>query len=142
MSKKFCSGCKKRKPLIDFAKNKSKKDGKQNYCKACCKIVKRHQYQKHKKTFLKQTQKARLRNRQFVFDYLKTHSCVDCPELDPVVLTFDHVRGKKRFNLAKAKSQGFAIETLMKEIAKCDVRCCNCHARKTAKQFKWYRGLK
>ena len=34
--------------------------------------------------------------RQYVWDYLATHACVDCGETDPRLLEFDHVRGKKK----------------------------------------------
>lgn len=36
---------------------------------------------------------ARQRGRDYVANYFATRSCVDCGESDPVVLTFDHVRG-------------------------------------------------
>ena len=40
--------------------------------------------------------KARARNKEYVKNYLLSHPCVDCKETDPIVLEFDHVRGKKR----------------------------------------------
>lgn len=66
-------------------------------------------------------------------DYLVTHPCVDCGETDPVVLEFDHVRGKKKFNLsgnAYAKSD----KEIEEEIAKCEIRCRNCHIKRHHKE--------
>lgn len=76
--------------------------------------------------------RARERNKAFVATYLASHPCVDCDEADPVVLEFDHVRGEKRMDVGRmASSVGVGLETLKAEIAKCDVRCANCHRRKT-----------
>lgn len=63
--------------------------------------------------------------------YLCNHPCVDCGESDPVVLEFDHVRGEKVANVANLISGAGKFQRLMDEIAKCDVRCANCHRRKT-----------
>jgi hypothetical protein len=81
---------------------------------------------------------------QKVFHYLQEHPCKDCGETDPVVLTFDHVRGKKIANIAAMMAAKYSWKTIEKEIAKCEVRCANCHTRKSAKQFgyrKYYAGL-
>ena len=54
--------------------------------------------------------------------------CFDCGFNEhPSALHFDHVRGKKSFNICNAKS----IKQAKREIAKCVVRCANCHAIKT-----------
>lgn len=77
--------------------------------------------------------RSRARLRDALLEYLRTHPCVDCGESDPVVLDFDHVRGVKVFNISNAVRQCCSVETLLGEIAKCEVRCANCHRRRTAK---------
>jgi hypothetical protein len=77
--------------------------------------------------------KHRLENKRRVWDYLLSHSCVDCGEADPIVLEFDHVRGVKLMNVARMTSGStYSWNKIEAEIAKCDVRCANCHRRKTA----------
>jgi hypothetical protein len=74
---------------------------------------------------------ARQKAREFIAAYLADHHCVDCGETDTIVLTFDHVRGKKRYNIADMVSHGLGIETIRAEIEKTEVRCFNCHAIRT-----------
>ncbi len=64
-------------------------------------------------------------------EYLSTHHCVDCGESDPIVLDFDHVRGEKRCNIAEAGRVLSSLSDLEEEIAKCEIRCANCHRRVT-----------
>lgn len=78
----------------------------------------------------------RARNTKFLQDYLSNHICVDCGESDVVVLEFDHVRGKKLGNVSDLANTPVSLETLKKEVAKCEVRCANCHRRKTFKERK------
>lgn len=63
-----------------------------------------------------------------------------CGETDPVVLDFDHLRDKKE-NISWLVCHGAKLEIITEEIAKCEVRCANCHRRKTAKQFDWYKDV-
>jgi hypothetical protein len=67
----------------------------------------------------------RERNTKYIWDYLMDHPCVDCGNTDPVVLDFDHVQGKKKFNIGARGSH--TIKAIKVEIAKCEVRCANCH---------------
>jgi hypothetical protein len=64
-------------------------------------------------------------------EHLKAHPCVDCGETDPVVLEFDHVRGEKHFNIGEAVRRNTSLARLEVEIAKCEIRCANCHRKKT-----------
>lgn len=76
--------------------------------------------------------KTRIVVRSFLEEYLANHPCVDCGEEDPVVLEFDHrVAGDKRFNLGDAARGSFSLASAETEVGKCDVRCANCHRRKT-----------
>lgn len=71
--------------------------------------------------------------------YLDEHPCVDCGEDDKVVLEFDHVRGVKVTSVSSMCRGGYSIEKLVAEVEKCEVRCANCHRRKTALELGWRR---
>jgi hypothetical protein len=69
---------------------------------------------------------------EFLQEYRATHPCVVCGEDEPMVLEFDHRDPvTKRFNLGEAVSRGWTLASVKKEVVKCDVRCANCHRRKT-----------
>ncbi len=52
--------------------------------------------------------RAKQRAKQFISEYLSQRPCVDCGESDTEVLTFDHVRGKKREDLAQELSDKYS----------------------------------
>lgn len=80
-------------------------------------------------------QKRRHKNRELIREHLATHPCVDCGEADPVVLEFDHRDpAEKSFPIGKAIGKTWRWQVIEEEIAKCDVRCANCHRRRTAQQ--------
>jgi hypothetical protein len=75
-----------------------------------------------------------------LWQYLLEHPCVDCGLKDPLVLEFDHVElSAKRLEVNRLVQRGFAWPTVVEELAKCEVRCANCHRRRTARQFDWPR---
>jgi HNH endonuclease len=80
----------------------------------------------------------RRRNRLFLLEYLGSTPCVDCGEADPVVLDFDHV-GTKRYGVVQLADRETSIASLEREIAECQVRCANCHRRRTIVQQGHFR---
>jgi L-lysine 2,3-aminomutase len=80
----------------------------------------------------------RRRNVLFLLDVLDGSSCVDCEEDDIVVLDFDHL-GEKRASVINLAWWEYSIETIEREIQKCEVRCANCHRRRTIRVFRHFR---
>jgi hypothetical protein len=70
------------------------------------------------------------RNLVYVRDLLMKSRCVDCGESRLVVLEFDHVE-RKDANVVGLARRGCALWRLEAEIARCEVRCVNCHRRRT-----------
>ena len=76
--------------------------------------------------------------RIFVKEYKSSHPCVDCTEEDWRCLSFDHVRGKKKFDICNMVTGGKSILTIKEEIKKCEIRCMNCHMKRTRVMKGWY----
>jgi hypothetical protein len=132
---KVCPTCQLNKPVSDFAKNAVRKDGLQSICRSCSKALNAARYQKTKPQYRLRDDALRARNKQAVRAYLASHPCVDCGDTDPDVLTFDHVRGKKLGNLSDMVKHSWGLTTIFEEIAKCEVRCANCHLKKTRQRL-------
>lgn len=139
---KVCSLCKDSKNLINFNKKSSSKDGRQNVCKKCSALASKKHYknnvEKRKEVIYTDKVKRRDEARLFILEKLKS-GCIDCDEKDPIVLDFDHVSGEKKYNLSNMVRDGLQISRIKSELEKCEIRCANCHRRKTAKQFNWYK---
>jgi len=103
-------------------------------------ILERNRYysQKNRLAIRQRRRDAQRQHKLFVVGYLATHPCIDCGETDPIVLEFDHRNpNEKKDAIAHMVSTLVPLASLEAEIGKCDVRCANCHRRKTAKQLGW-----
>lgn len=142
---KVCACCQQDKSLSDFNKNVCKRDGLQTTCRTCQRQSSKIYYRNNQERMYRQIIAARTRRRRalqrFLLDYLAEHSCVDCGEADILVLDFDHVRGVKVRTIAELLAGVYSLAALKAEIAKCDVRCANCHRRKTLRDRGSYRWL-
>lgn len=73
-----------------------------------------------------------IRIRRWLDAYKLRDGCVDCGyRSHHAALHFDHVLGGKEINVCNAKS----IAQAKREIAKCVVRCANCHAVRTFTRY-------
>ena len=140
---KRCTICKQEKPLTRFNFRWRSKSRLQPACKACNRAASRAYYRRNRTKHIRAvTEHKRARQaeaRLYVVFHLLKNPCVDCGETDPVVLEFDHVRGDKLGNISRLIWSGCSQKKLVEEIAKCEVRCANCHRRRTARQFGWWK---
>lgn len=141
---KHCKVCARVLPLSEFPIRSYQTLKPCAYCKPCQRQYSRthyaqHAHQHNHRRYANQ-KRYRRRNRQRLWEYLRGKSCVDCGNRDPIVLEFDHVRGDKIANLSEMVSNGFPWRHVAAELEKCDIRCANCHRRRTAYQLKWFRA--
>ena len=93
--------------------------------------------EKYKRRAKEHNRRTEEKIKSYILDYLNDHPCVDCGECDPIVLEFDHKENSgKLFNIGAANTQNYSLKKVIAEIEKCDVRCANCHRRKTYRDFK------
>jgi hypothetical protein len=139
---KRCPRCKVELPLSCYGVSEGRRNGN-SYCRPC-----QSEYSKghYRKNFTLHNQRRginqaryRARNRKLVQAYLAANHCVDCGEADLRVLEFDHVRGRKAFHISTGIQGGWAWQRIAREIAKCDVRCANCHRKRTVETLRWPR---
>ncbi|HEY0078795.1 MAG TPA: hypothetical protein VGB73_09135 [Pyrinomonadaceae bacterium] len=144
MKEKYrCSKCAQIKDASEFAFRNKTKGTRHSYCLQCGRFFAKDHYSRHTGYYVR---KARTRRQALMgeinaklFEYLEQNPCVDCGETDPVVLEFDHVRGKKLYNVSAMGALVLSWATILKEIEKCEVRCANCHRRRTAERSASYR---
>jgi ferredoxin len=79
------------------------------------------------------------RNLRWIYQELRAAACVDCGLVDPLVLEHDHI-GEKRESVMKMVHYGFSRGAIEREIAQCEVRCVNCHRRRTCESKAWFRS--
>ena len=140
---KKCSRCKKYKFKWKYNKNKAKKDGLQYQCREC-----QHDYHNQIKMVKRNKFKRRHNNYKRVVEEYFVNGCIDCGEKDIQVLEFDHVRGvKKRVGYKGSEGvsylirHGYKWQTVKEEIEKCEIRCRNCHKKRTWKVNNYYSDM-
>lgn len=138
---KYCPDCKTDLPDEKFGRNSSRKDGLQNKCKDCRKVYAASWYSNNPEVHYERVRKSRIALKQFMYDYLLEHPCIECGESRPECLDFDHIDpSTKAGNISLMVGSGNRLQVIA-EIKKCRILCANCHRVRTAKQFGWYGSL-
>jgi len=131
-----CYGCGLTKVANDFAWRRRARDQRDTYCRPCRSAYKAKHYRANKARYIENArvrgQRERLRRTKYLIDYFRFNPCADCQESDPLVLEFDHL-GDKSFDIG-ANFTYRSWESILAEMAKCDVVCANCHRRRTARR--------
>jgi hypothetical protein len=131
-----CGRCGELKPIAAFNWRRKAIGQLDNMCRPCRAAYKREHYEANKQRYIDQAaasqRKLRLERTILLIEFFKEHPCADCGEQDPVVLEFDHLRDKL-FDISHSLPYR-NWQSILNEIAKCDVVCANCHRRRTAQR--------
>lgn len=130
---KRCYRCQELKPASDYNRSAKTDDGLHSYCRDCQKAHYESNKPRHRRNVRRVTVERLKRDRIVIAEAL-SGGCVDCGFSDIRALDFDHVRGEKVANVGALVRLGRPIEVIVAEIAKCEVRCRNCHAIVTSQR--------
>jgi hypothetical protein len=129
-SHKCCSKCKAVKPLSEFNFKRRAAGVRHPYCRDCGKELTRSHYRRRKRLYLDRNLRS-YNERRLMVIAAKSRPCADCGVQYPYyVMDFDHREGvTKEFSLHRI--QNATKRAILREIAKCDVVCANCHRERT-----------
>jgi hypothetical protein len=137
-----CRVCLLTKPVTEFYLRSRERGTRQYICRSCRSDYHRDWWRKNRVDQMPRIRRNRKRRdreiEQQIWNHLFTHACVDCGETDLAVLHFDHLRDKVEA-ISTMWRRRRSWTTVELEIAKCEVRCANCHARKTARALGNYK---
>ncbi len=127
-----CARCQVARPVADFHAHRGTLHG---YCRACRREYNREWYARNRRQHIANVRRnsARYiaRNTALVAK-IKDRPCADCGErFPPEVMEFDHVTDDKAYDVSYLMRSGAAEETILAEIAKCELVCANCHRIRT-----------
>ena len=141
-----CTVCGVERPISEFPVKNKKTGRRGTRCRGCRSAYGKLHYKKNRDSYLSRTKARRHKERDsywsWLMMYLVAHPCVDCGETDPVVLQFDHRDDTTKVATVGALLARASWASLLGEIAKCDVRCANCHRLRTAERFGWSKQIR
>ena len=144
MDHKICTKCRLTRRQNHFNWKDKKKTRRHAVCKECHSNYRKEHYRKNRQKYIDKAKKWNGEQKQkiykFLVKYLSVHPCVDCGESDIIVLDFDHNKDKF-LSISEMTRNSYSIEAITQEIKKCEVRCANCHRRRTSKERRYWKHL-
>lgn len=149
MKTKVCTKCRIEKSVEDFGVCLRLKSGRVSWCKVCTRLVTAERrrdpnvrerqkqssviYSEQNRDTLLIRHREQARRKQAFLNALKTKPCTECHKVfDPCCMDFDHVFGAKVKGVGQIL--GSCKQTVLAEVAKCELVCANCHRIRTRKQ--------
>jgi hypothetical protein len=103
-------------------------------CKKCKNELSKRSYQRNKTTYQARAPRRRFESRNLIIK-LKSNPCTDCKQTFHFCqMDFDH-RDPTQKRLPISRMGLMGLESIHKEIEKCDLVCVNCHRDRTQKQI-------
>jgi NAD-dependent dihydropyrimidine dehydrogenase PreA subunit len=141
MDEKRCTTCHQMRPRTDFNLRRSARDGLQDRCRPCSREWYAGNRDEHIRRVALRNKRVRGEHQELMATFLREHPCVDCGESDLRVLELDHEDpAEKTANVGRLLASALPWSTVLAEVEKCSVRCANCHRRRTAESFTWWRS--
>jgi hypothetical protein len=134
---KRCARCGQTKPLSEFHKNKSRRDGVQTYCRPCRAVIDHDRYERLRATGVPSRAWERGRS-EWLLGLKSGRPCTDCGRIFPAqVMQWDHLPGAPKLGEISTGLRGRSRDEILEEIAKCELVCTNCHAIRTFQRAGW-----
>ena len=138
---KVCSKCKVELPATreHFSPARRGKYGLTQRCKPCANAQTRDWYEKEGKDWHRNDQSKRRAELGEWVDTFKQKPCTDCGiQYAPYIMDFDHLpEFEKVWPIPVMVNKRLAKETILAEIAKCELVCSNCHRERTRQRGQW-----
>jgi hypothetical protein len=132
----ICPLCKEPRQLEDFAWRNKSKGIRARECKICHNTFRKRCYDKNRVSEIARSSARKRDLANWILQLKSSMSCSKCPENHPATLQFHHCSGDKELNISAAYSRGWSKDRILREIAKCEVLCANCHAKEHYQQLQ------
>jgi len=123
------------KPVSEFYRLNAKYF--HSWCKVCFSVAKKRAYDADPEKFRKQARESEAKKRRqeearILVESVKAGKpCLDCGGTFPsCAMDFDHLRDKK-YSVSEMIRRAYLVDTIKREIEKCELVCSNCHRIRT-----------
>ena len=126
---KRCGRCAQTLPMDMFHRRGS---GHQSLCKRCKAQVDRLRLEENRDRMVTVKVARRREIAAWSADLKRGKPCADCgTSFHPAAMQWDHIGTDKEINIGDTARRGWSRARILKEIAKCELVCANCHAVRT-----------
>lgn len=128
----MCNDCLQTKALTDFASDIRNPTGYNVRCRACQSTRSKKHYADNQRVYYERNLRRKLQLREEVQALKESAPCIDCQKYWPYyVMHYDHITDNKVDGVSRLIGTNRSRESVMAEIAKCELVCGNCHAVRT-----------